>query len=452
MGLCYLLTLYALARGTESDGGRAWLPLSVIACIAGMAAKETMVTAPVVALGYDCIFVTRSLRQTLRLRRWYYVSLAATWLLLLSLMRTGLDERAVGYGLGVTWWSYALTECKAVLLYLKLSLWPHPLLFDYGVHFLTTVPSALPYLAGLLLVLGATVVALFQRPALGFVASCFFVLLAPTSSFVPIALQPFAENRTYLPTACVLVLVVCGLHAVLGRRSFTVFGLGGIALASLTICRNETYRSETALWSDTASKSPDNARAYDNWGVAELVAGRPSEALACFQHAAQINPESIATQNGLGDAFALLHRWPEAATHYSEVLRLKPGDASVHNNLGLALSEMGQTSTAIDHFVASVRLSPNYVHARRNLADALRAAGRFRDALPHYQRALELDPTHALTRNRYGVALAQAGEIAAAAQQFELAARDDPNLGEARANLAALRRAYPSVDGSPRSP
>ena len=41
---------------------------------------------------------------------------------------------AAGFGLGVTPWTYALTQCQAILLYLKLSIWPHPLVFDYGTE------------------------------------------------------------------------------------------------------------------------------------------------------------------------------------------------------------------------------------------------------------------------------------------------------------------------------
>lgn len=450
MGLFYLVTLYSFVRATEVDASRVWLSLSVIACGCGMATKETMVTAPLVALFYDRVFVAPTVRAALKQRRWYYAGLAATWLVLLGLMRSGLSERGVGFGFGPTWWHYALTECKAVLLYLRLCLWPTPLCFDYGVHLLPDLPTALPFIAGLLLALGATIAALRQRPAVGVVASFFFILLAPTSSVVPIALQPFAENRAYLPAASVVVLFVVGLHAMLGRRSFAIFGLCGLFLVGLTIRRNETYRSESDLWADTARQSPDNPRAHDNWGIAELKAGRPAEALVHFQQAEKINAHSIVTQNGLGDAYALLQRWPEAAAHYTELLRLQPANAAAQDNLGLALLQLGKISEAIDHFTAALEVNPDYISARRNLADALRIAGRFREALPNFQRALELAPTDAMTRNKYGVALAQSGAIEAAAQQFEMAARDDPKLNEPRANLAALHRAYPSLDAPTR--
>ena len=65
--------------------------------------------------------------------------------------------------------------------------------------------------AGLLIVglLGLTVWALVKRPALGFLGASFFLILAPTSSFVPIQDAAF-EHRMYLPLATLAVLAVVG--------------------------------------------------------------------------------------------------------------------------------------------------------------------------------------------------------------------------------------------------
>ena len=43
-------------------------------------------------------------------------------------------------------------------------------------------------------------------PAIGFAGAWFFVILAPTSSVVPLADQPMAEHRMYLSLAAVIAL------------------------------------------------------------------------------------------------------------------------------------------------------------------------------------------------------------------------------------------------------
>ena len=62
--------------------GSAWYAAAVAACALGMASKEVMVTAPLVALLYDRIFISGSFKESLR-RRWgWYLALAATWAIL----------------------------------------------------------------------------------------------------------------------------------------------------------------------------------------------------------------------------------------------------------------------------------------------------------------------------------------------------------------------------------
>ncbi len=58
-GLFYLLTIYAVARRIITPAG-GWSALAVLACALGMATKETVVTAPFVAICYDRIFFSRS--------------------------------------------------------------------------------------------------------------------------------------------------------------------------------------------------------------------------------------------------------------------------------------------------------------------------------------------------------------------------------------------------------
>ncbi|MCE6966911.1 hypothetical protein, partial [Cereibacter sphaeroides] len=86
-----------------------------------------------------------------------------SWLLLAWLL-IGVRDRGVGYGLGIPWFDYALTQCQAVVLYLSLGLWPHPLIFDRGVALLRSIADAAPYALVLVALLAATAWALVRRP------------------------------------------------------------------------------------------------------------------------------------------------------------------------------------------------------------------------------------------------------------------------------------------------
>ncbi len=152
MGLFYLLTLYCFIRGADAAGSAGWFTLSVVTCFLGTMSKEVMVTAPLMVLLYDRTFVSGSFRESWTRHRRLYLALAATWILLGYLL-SGLHSRGIGYDYGITWWSYALTETRVVANYLRLAVWPHPLVFDYNVMTYNLTEAA-PY-ALVLAILGA---------------------------------------------------------------------------------------------------------------------------------------------------------------------------------------------------------------------------------------------------------------------------------------------------------
>jgi hypothetical protein len=86
MGLCYLLTLYAVIRGATSERPRPWYAAAVVVCALGMGAKEVMATAPIVVLLYDHAFLSGSFRETFHRRGALYLGLAATWAVLAAIL------------------------------------------------------------------------------------------------------------------------------------------------------------------------------------------------------------------------------------------------------------------------------------------------------------------------------------------------------------------------------
>src|SRR5213593_4902772 len=223
-GLCLLLTLYASIRGAESPTPTRWHALAVVTCLLGVATKEVMYAAPLLVLLHDRTFFAGTFREALRRRPWFYAGLAATWLLLGWLVeQTGNRGATAGFDLGITPWRYLLTQCAAIVHYLRLAFWPAPLVLDYGVATTNSLAEVWTQ-AGLLFVLfGATLIALAWRPPWGFLGAWFFLLLAPTSSVLPLATQTVAEHRMYLSLAAIIAAIVVGVWHVLGRHSVVVF-------------------------------------------------------------------------------------------------------------------------------------------------------------------------------------------------------------------------------------
>ena len=473
MGMFYLLTLYGFIRyadesesenrksevGNVGPDRRLKFPLtayrfplfSVAACLFGIATKEVVVTAPVMVLLYDRTFVSGTFRAAWR-RHWrVYAGYAGTWLLLAYLL-ANLQQRGVGFDLGGSWWDYALTESRVIVRYFCLAVWPHPLVFDYGMGVKRPGWEVLPYVVIVLGLVAGTAQALFGKNrnlrALGFAGAWVFIILAPTSSVVAVAGQPMAEHRMYLPLAAVIAVVVVLAARWGGRvrhssawRSYgggVILAVVAVVLGILTFQRNAVYASEASIWSDTVAKQPDNERAHNGLGLVLAGSGDLAAAIGNYREAIRLNPDYPDAHQNLAAALETEGRVPEAVRECEETLRLRPMKPESHFNLGVALQLAGRSPEAIAQFDQALRLRPDYADAENNLGLALVSVARVSEAAGHFARAVHLQPGDAALRLNLGAALYNSGDITGAVREIETAIRLQPGYAEAHYNLAVL--------------
>lgn len=476
VSLCYLLTLDAVGRAAERAGtraGRWWGGAAVAACLAGMACKEVMVSAPVVALLYDRTFFTGSFAGAWRVRWRLYVGMMAGWGVLgwLVIGTAGRGGTA-GFGLEVTPWSYAVTQAYAITRYLGLALWPKPLVFDYGMYLARDpwliVPCAV-LVAGLATLTG---LALRRRPVLGFAGVVFFAVLAPTSSFVPVATQTMGEHRMYLPLGVVLTLAVSALWAWAGRRALAILVLVVVVVGAgvATGRRNSDYATAERLWRDTVGKWPLNARAHNNFASillehgeaaagmaeleealrldpsfadallnlsrAELAAGRIEQALVRAEQAQRVELNSAAGWAVIGTVELAAGQLVAAKTAWREALRLRPEWADAHFSLGQVLVRTGETAEAAAAYREAVRLRPEWGAAHQELAGVLNDLGRAEESLPHAREAVRLEPAAPEAFLALGNALSSLDSDSEAAAAFQEVLRLKPEYPGVRLNYA----------------
>jgi tetratricopeptide (TPR) repeat protein len=435
----YLLTLYCVSHGTDQT--LTWQIAAVLACAAGMASKEVMASAPLVALLYDRAFVSQSFHEALRRRGAMYGGLAATWAVLaILILRNGATRGAsAGFGGSVSPWHYALTQCQALLIYLKLSLWPRPLIFDYGDTVLTRVGQAWPYILGLAVFLVAAAIATRKWRWVGFLAIAWLAILAPTSSVVPVWMQTIGEHRAYLPLAAVVVGAVIATDSLISRasrppRSIRMVTAIAIALtaaavlAGLTAARNRDYRTSESIWLDTATKRPTNARAvqtlgnahfaagdypaaiadytrvarlrpnlasaYNNRASAYLSAGEPERAIADCTEAVYLDPNFAMAYSNRGNAYLALRRYDLAIANFTQALRCDPALAEAYYNRGNAYAYTDQAQPAMDDYTEAIRLRPGFAPPYSNRANLYVQLGRYDLAIADCTRAIELKPDY----------------------------------------------------------
>jgi tetratricopeptide (TPR) repeat protein len=438
MALFYLLTFYCFIRSVDSPRPFRWQVCTIMACLLGMATKEVMVTAPLLALLYDRTFVAGTFRKAWQQRRGLYFGVAATWLpLALLVAGTNWSRRgSAGFTGAIMPKSYWLTQFEAIARYLGLSVWPHPLVFDYGSFLVHGPGEVMPYALVIVSLAALTLIAHWRRPALGFLGAWFFAILAPTS-VIPVATQTMAEHRMYLPLVAVASLIAVGAYAFAGRRCLLPLGVLALGLGILTFERNDVYRSELTLWGDTVARRPDNARAHCSLGFAlSSIPGKLPQAILEYEAALRIHPNYSDAHNDLGVALVgVPGRLSEAIQHFEEALRIRPDYARAHYNLGEALAQMERIPEAIQEYEAALRSQPDFFEAHSNLGVLLCRAGRIADGIQQLETALRIQPDYAKAYFNLGNALVQSGRIPEAIQHYEKALRIQPAFAEASNNF-----------------
>ena len=143
----------------------------------------------------------------------------------------------------------------------------------------------MPPLLVILTLLGLTVYAAVRWPAWGFLGGWFFLILAPTSSVLPIVDLAF-EHRMYLSLAAVIAAVVIGGNLLLGGllrrlkvpqpRRAVMHAMIAVALVARRRWHwargpgsaTRITAGEMSIWADTVRQRPLNARAHSNLGNA----------------------------------------------------------------------------------------------------------------------------------------------------------------------------------------
>jgi tetratricopeptide (TPR) repeat protein len=474
--LCYLATLYAAIRAWRARDSRSratWLVAAIASCLLGMGSKEVMITAPLMVVLYDRAFLSADWRSLWRdrARRWVYAALFATSLIVVALVAGGSRGTTVGFESGVTWYSYLYTQAWAIPHYVRLLLWPDGLAFDYG----RTPIRGLIGIPGLVVLTAAGVATLIAWRSdrwrwFGFLGAWFFIILAPSSSVVPIRTEMAAERRVYLAIAAVVVLIaVAGEYArreLVERKATrrTVLGvLLGVGVmyvaASGWTAHHLAPSSVLARWSIRAAVAATAA------GFAWCILFARSRAL-CVAAMTVVAAAMVATTYHRSSMYDdLVVRWRDAVETTptngraydnlaSALLRADPpqiaaADSVLHRamtvdssfvparvrsaTIAIAQHRWVDAESLLTHALA---IHPGDAAATDKLGDALIGLGRPDLALPYVERFAAFSGTSA-SLTRLGLAFLMTRQLDSALVVLRRAARVDPAQVDARRYLAA---------------
>jgi Flp pilus assembly protein TadD len=208
----------------------------------------------------------------------------------------------------------------------------------------------------------------------------------------------------------------------------------GVALCGDGRPADALARFERALEID-----PDSFQGHNNRGIALLQMDRVAEALDCFNKALAIKPDFARAASNLGSTLNTLGRHDEARAACEQALRIDPAHVDALINLGVALFHLKQDDRALASLAKALELAPGRHDVLSNQGTVLDRLGRYDEALQSYEKALKLKPDYVGALNNQGSVLGKLRRFDEALASYAEAQAISPGEAEAHAREALLR-------------
>jgi protein O-mannosyl-transferase len=225
----------------------------------------------------------------------------------------------------------------------------------------------------------------------------FVLLLAPTSSFIPIQ-DPLAERRVYLPFLGFALVCVDLLRGLPLRRRAMIEVPALLVLFLLTYQRSAVWGNSLALWQDTAEKSPHKVRPRFQVAFAYYEQQNCPKAAENFERAASLAPPDYSLLVDWGYALDCEGK-PRDAIEILRQATLKQFDPQAWALLGMVYGKQRQVTEALDSLQQAQNINPDFVMTYSIRGNVYETIGDFANARAQYQHALTLDPYNEVVRD-----------------------------------------------------
>ncbi len=293
-----------------------------------------------------------------------------------------------------TWYQYFFTQCRVIWMYARMVVLPYGQNVDPDIPVSRSLFEHGAFL-GLAALVAAVVAAWMVRrryPLASFGVVTALLLLAPTSSFVPIQ-DVAAERRVYLPFLGFLLIGLEFLRR--ARLSRTALAAGGsgllLVLGLLTWQRSHVWANATALWTDAASKSPGKARPRFQLAFAHYTAGRCAEAVREYSAVAKLQPPDYRLLVDWALAYDCDGRPEEALARLREAIALER-NAHAYALIGMVEGKRGNHAEALQALAEALEIDPSSDAALAYRGNVYVAMGELARAEADYRKALSVNP------------------------------------------------------------
>jgi hypothetical protein len=290
-------------------------------------------------------------------------------------------------------WIKLGTGFLSLLFYLRILVYPHPLLFYYGYDMIPVAGMGNP-LALLSFVIHAAlfvyaIMKLREKNILSFAILWYLISISMYSNIVVPAVGIVAERFVFLASVgfCMaLVILIFKVFRTL-PQSLTIEIDGRLKILAvvillllpsivLTLTRNRQWRSLWDLYSA-------DIKSLNRSAVANL------------QYAGYLMRTVYTDENFLKYGAVNQFKQQIIITHFRQSLRIYPKSYQVMNDLGTVYLFMtSRPDSAVYYLKAAIELDPNLQPAWVNLGMAYRKTGEFKAAKECYEHLLQVNPNN----------------------------------------------------------
>jgi len=203
--------------------------------------------------------------------------------------------------------------------------------------------------------------------------------------------------------------------------------------------RMRRFDEALAAFDQAIALKPDSAEAWYWRGNCFLDMDRLAEALEAYDRAMTLQPDHALAQNHRGNVLYLLQRHEEALAAYENAIALQPDLARAWCNRGSVLLVLRRREEALASFDRAVILKPQEAQFHCDRATGLQALDRFGDALVECDLAIALEPANAPSHTNRGIVLHMLRRFEEAIASYDRAVALQPDLAMAYVKKAETK-------------
>jgi len=319
---------------------------------------------------------------------------------------------------------HVATGMYGLLLYIKLLVYPHPLLFYYGYNAVPIVGLDNVWVwLSIALHLGMFVYAIMkfrEKHLLSFAILFYLILMSMYSNFIKPPAGIIAERFLYISTIGFSIAVVYFAFKLLkvpfdkspstqqGSRVLLLLCVMLIPFTARTVVRNNDWNSQLSLFSHDIEYLNNSAKAnyiYATTLKSDLIdkmkengnsadfAPQIDKVIGLLQQTVKVYPGYFEAWNSLGEMYAMTKNdYDKALDYFKKSAEVRPNFAAAWFNIGYASQKKDDLVQAIASYRKAFEIDSMDVKTVSNLAFCLNKSGNMDEAVALNKRIIRIRP------------------------------------------------------------